>query len=109
MNLQTPFEMNITVQSIHFDADTKLVELIKGKLSKLSLFHDNIISAEVGLKLEHDGTDRENKIVEMKIVVPGRELFAKRRGKIFEEAVSTTAEALRSQLIRTKERLRAAS
>jgi putative sigma-54 modulation protein len=101
--------MNITVQSIHFDADHKLIELIKGRLGKLSLFHDNIISAEVGLKLEHDGGERENKIVEIKLVVPGREVFAKRRGKVFEEAVSTTVEALRSQLIRTKERLRAAS
>jgi putative sigma-54 modulation protein len=101
--------MNITVQSIHFDADVKLIAFIKEKLSKLLLFHDHIISAEVCLRLEHDGQSRENKIVDIRLMVPGRDLYAKRQARIFEEAATATVEALRSQLVRTKERLRAAS
>lgn len=102
-------DMNVTVQSIHFDADVKLTEFIREKLRKLSLFQDNIITAEVCLRLERDGTNNENKVVDIKLGVPGRELFSKRQGKTFEEATTTTVEALRSQLVRTKERLRAAS
>lgn len=101
--------MNINVHSIHFDADIKLVEFIKEKLHKLNQFHDNILSGEVYLRLEHDGENRENKVVEVRLAVPGRELFAKRQGKTFEEAAVNTAEALRSQVERTKERLRNAS
>ncbi len=101
--------MNVTVQSIHFDADVKLTDFIREKLTKLTLFHDNIIAAEVSLKLERDGANMENKIVDIRLTVPGRELFAKRQCRSFEEAAINTVEALRSQLVRTKERLRVAS
>ena len=101
--------MNINVHSIHFDADIKLVEFIKEKIQKLNQFHDNILAADVFLRLEHDGENRENKLVEVRLNVPGRELFAKRQGKSFEEATANTTEALRSQVERTKEKLRNAS
>ena len=101
--------MNVQVHSIHFDADIKLVNFIKERLGKLDQFHDNILGAEVFLKLEHDGQNRENKVVDIRLAVPGREHFAKRQSKTFEEAASATVEALRSQVERTKERLRKAS
>lgn len=101
--------MNINVQSIHFDADVKLLTYLKEKLVKLTQFHDNIVAADVFLRLEHDGENRQNKVVDIRLTVPGREHFAKRQGKTFEEAASTAVEALRSQVERTKERLREAS
>ncbi len=101
--------MNVNVHSIHFDADTKLVTFIKDKLGKLTQFHDSIISAEVFLRLEHDGDNRQNKVVDIRLAVPGREHFAKRQGKSFEEATAGTVEALRTQVERTKERLRSVS
>ncbi len=101
--------MNVNVHSIHFDADTKLVGFIKEKLSKLTQFHDSILSGDVFLRLEHDGEKRENKVVEIRLAIPGSDLFAKRQGKTFEEAAISTVEALRSQVERTKERLRNAS
>ncbi len=100
--------MNVNVQSIHFDADSKLVTFINEKLAKLSQFHDNIIGGDVFLRLEHDGESRENKHVEIRLNVPGSDLFAKRRGRSFEEAVISTVEALRSQVTR-KADLRKAS
>ena len=100
--------MNLNVHSIHFDADIKLVSFIKEKLAKLEQFHDSILSSEVFLRLEHDGENRENKHVEIRLHVPGPDLFAKRRGKSFEEAVISTVEALRSQVTR-KADLRKAS
>lgn len=101
--------MNLNVHSIHFDADGKLVSFIQEKLGKLNQFHDNILSGEVFLRLEHDGEKRENKVVEIRLAVPGREHFAKRHGKSFEEAAIEAVDALRSQVERTKERLRKAS
>ena len=101
--------MNLNVHSIHFDADNKLVTFIQDKLSKLHQFHDNILSGDVFLRLEHDGENRENKVVEIRLAVPGREHFAKRQGKSFEEAAIGAVEALRSQVERAKERLRQAS
>ncbi len=101
--------MNVQVQSIHFDADVKLVEFIKERLNKLDQFHDKIIGAEVFLRLDHDGANRENKVVDIRLTVPGKEHFAKRQGKTFEEAATATVEALRSQVERSKDKVRKAS
>ena len=98
--------MNVNVRSIHFDADIKLVTFIKEKLAKLERFHDRIHSAEVFLRLEHDGENRENKVVEIRLGVPGNDHFAKRQGRTFEEATSEAVEALRSQVERARERPR---
>ena len=95
--------MNVNVRSIHFDADSKLVDFINEKLAKLTLFHDQILGGDVFLRLKHDGESRENKQVEIRLNVPGNDLFAKRKGKTFEEAVISTVEALRSQATRNAE------
>ncbi|MCB9169906.1 MAG: ribosome-associated translation inhibitor RaiA [Flavobacteriales bacterium] len=101
--------MNVNVHSIHFDADVKLQRFVREKLDKLNQYHDRIIDGEVYLRLEHDSQNRENKVVEVRMNIPGKELFAKRQGKSFEEAADQTAEALRRQLLRAKPRLRKAS
>lgn len=101
--------MKLNVQSIHFDADRKLVEFIQEKLQKLTQFTDGIHAAEVFLKLEHDGEARENKVVEVRLGVPGSHLFTKRQGKTFEEATIEAAEALRNQITKGRDRLREAS
>ncbi|MBK7383759.1 MAG: ribosome-associated translation inhibitor RaiA [Flavobacteriales bacterium] len=98
--------MNVIISSLHFDADQKLTDHIKEKISKLNQFHDGIHAAEVILRLEHDGENRENKVVEIKLAVPGVELFAKRNSRTFEEATTDTVEALRNQIQRSKERAR---
>ena len=101
--------MDLNVHSIHFDADIKLTDHIRERLSKLDQFHDRIVSGEVYLRLDRDRQERENKVVEVKLVVPGRELFAKRQSKSFEEAADQVAEARRRQVLKSKPRLRKAS
>ncbi|MFN3875075.1 MAG: HPF/RaiA family ribosome-associated protein [Flavobacteriales bacterium] len=96
--------MKINVQSIHFDADRKLIDFISDKLLKLNQFTDSIHGADVFLRLEKDGENRENKLVEVRLAVPGNDLFAKRQDKTFEEATIAAVEALRSQVERSKAR-----
>ena len=98
--------MQVQVHSIHFDADHKLVSFIKEKLDKLTLFHDQIIGGEVFLRLENSD-NKENKVAEIKLLVPGRDLFARRQCKSFEEATDIAVEALRRQIKKHKEKLRA--
>jgi putative sigma-54 modulation protein len=62
--------MKITVQSIRFNADKKLLDFIQKKADKLDTFHDHIISGEVYLKLENV-EDEANKITEIKLLLPG--------------------------------------
>ncbi len=64
------------MHSIHFKADQKLLTFIQEKLNKLEQFNDKIVSAEVFLRLEND-RDKANKIAEIKLHVPGKDLLQK--------------------------------
>lgn len=93
--------MNIKVHSIHFKADQKLIDFVNEKVNKLQLFFDNIITSEVFLRLDKD-EEGENKIAEIKILIPGKELFAKKQCKSFEEAADLCVDALRTQVKKHK-------
>ena len=95
--------MKVKVHSIHFDADKKLVNFIQTKVDKLDLFYDGIIGGEVFLRLDKS-FNKENKVAEIKLSIPGKELFARRQCKSFEEATDNVVEALRRQVKRHKEK-----
>jgi putative sigma-54 modulation protein len=95
--------MKITVQSIRFNADKKLLEFIQKKVDKLDTFFDHIISGEVYLKLENVD-DEANKITEIKLMLPGHLLFAKEQCKTFEEATDLAVESLRKQIDKYKQK-----
>lgn len=96
--------MEIKIQSIHFDADKKLEAFINEKVAKLNQYHDQITSIEVFLRLDKSESG-DNKIGEIKINVPGKELFAKKQCKSFEEAIDQSVEALRIQIKKYKGKL----
>ena len=95
--------MKITVQSIRFTADKKLLNFIQKKADKLDTFYDHIISGEVYLKLENV-EDEANKITEIKLMLPGVQLFAKEQCKSFEEAADLAMESLRKQIGKHKQK-----
>ena len=97
--------MKIRVQSIHFTADVKLLDFIQKKADKLDQFFDQIISGDVYLRLEKT-EDEANKITEIKLAIPGNDLFAKEQCKSFEEATDKAVESLRRQLEKHKEKVR---
>ena len=97
--------MKIRVQSIHFNADQKLLDFINEKVDKLVHFYDQILGGEVVLKLDK-ASDLQNKIVTIRLQIPGNDLVAKHQCKTFEEATDLGVEALSKQIIRHKEKLR---
>jgi putative sigma-54 modulation protein len=96
--------MNTKIHSIHFDADSKLLDFIDQRIKKLQLFYEDIISSEVFLRLENV-QDMENKIVEIRLEIRGNNVFAKKQSKTFEEATDLTIEALRRQLLKHKTKI----
>lgn len=100
--------MKVTFQSVGFTADSKLIDFIQKKLDKLELFNDRIINGEVYLKLENTSS-RENKITEIKLHIPGHELVVTKKEKSFEAAADLATEALRRQLMKHKDKPRAAA
>ena len=97
--------MKVFTQSVNFNADIELIELVETKVLSLTKFHDKIVDAEVFLKVQKT-SDKENKITEIKINIPGSELIVKRETKTFEEGVNAAVDNLKRQLKRSKEKQR---
>ena len=97
--------MNIQIHSVRFDADTKLLEFVNNKVKKLLQYSDDIIGAEVFLRLDK-AQDAENKITEIKLDIPRNPLFARKQSKTFEEATDTAIDALKKQITKKKKKRR---
>ena len=99
--------MQVKINAVHFTADSKLEAYIEQRLQKLTTFYDKIQGAEVFLKLENEGGPVRDKVVEIKLTVPGAILFAKETDRTFEKAADDVAEDLRTQLVKYKDKIRA--
>ncbi len=97
--------MKVYTQSVNFNADSGLIKFVEKKLGSLVKFHDKIVDAEVFLKVQKT-SDKENKITEIKINIPGNELIIKKVTKTFEEGVSMAVDSLKRQLKKSKEKHR---
>ena len=96
--------MDFRLNTVNFTADEKLVEFIQGKIKKLEMMCDDIIASEIYLKLDKND-ERENKVAEVKLLLPGSELFAKKQCKSFEEAADLVVQALKKQVEKHKAKL----
>lgn len=98
--------MKVNVHAVNFTVDRKLVDFIQERVIKLEKFYDKIVSTDVFLKVEKT-SEKENKIVEVKIHVPGDDFMVKKQCKTFEEAIENSAESLERLLVKRKEKVRA--
>jgi len=98
--------MQIKIQAVNFNIDKDLKEFIEERVSKLSINYDKIIGSEVFLRVEKTAT-KDNKISEIKLMIPGNDLFAKKQSKTFEEATDQAIDALKKQISKRKSRVKA--
>ena len=98
--------MRVSVQSVNFNIDNSLVKHIEKKVNTLEKFHDHILGAEVFLKVQKS-SEKENKFTEVKINLPGKDVVVKKQSKTFEEGTNLVVDALKRQLVKHKEKLRA--
>jgi putative sigma-54 modulation protein len=97
--------MNVKINSVHFKADKKLEAFINEKLEKLHTFFEGVISSEVILKMDNVETP-DNKIAEVRLIIKGYDLFAKKEANTFEAAIDLASDALRKQLVKHKDKVR---
>ncbi len=96
--------MNVQIQTVHFDADSRLLEHVNAKIEKLKTFHDKIIGLEVYLKLDNKSQQIRDKVAEIKVHVPKHSYFVKHQSKTFEESFDLAFDSLVSQVKRQKEK-----
>jgi len=97
--------MEIRIQSIHFDADQKLLDYVEKRVSKVSTFFNHITGVDVYLKFDSAHSQIKDKSVELKVIVPGATIFASETSLQFEEAVDNAVESLKRQLKKHKEKV----
>ena len=97
--------MKMNMQSVNFNADQKLVVFIQNRLDKMETFYDRVVSSDVYLKVANTSA-KENKVVEVKLNVPGDSYLVKKQCRSFEEAVDCACSSLERILIKHKEKMR---
>jgi putative sigma-54 modulation protein len=95
--------MDIIIQSLGFKAGEQLENYIREKLGKLTP-GDHIVRANVTLFL---GPDRAtpNDYCEIRLEVPGNDLFVKESSTDFEQAVDEAVNKLQSMVRKAKEKM----
>jgi putative sigma-54 modulation protein len=96
--------MKVNVHAVNFTVDRKLVNFTNERIHKLEKYYDKIVSSDIFMKVEKT-SEKENKIVEMKVLVPGNEFMVKKQCKTFEEAVEISADSLERLLMKRKEKI----
>jgi putative sigma-54 modulation protein len=96
--------MNVNIQTVHFNADGKLVEYVNRKVIKLNTFHDRIIKVDVFLKLDNVVHTIKDKIAEIRVHVPRHHFFVKCSSKSFEESFDSAFDSLVNQVKKKKDK-----
>ena len=96
--------MNVHIQTLHFDADRKLVDYVTNKVDKLNTFHDRIIKLDIFLKLDNVVHNIKDKIAEIRVHVPRADFFVKATSKSFEVSFDEAFEAVINQIKKKKEK-----
>ena len=99
--------MNVNIQTVHFDADSKLVSYVEKKLYKLHQFHDKITKVDVYLKLDNVVHTIKDKVAEIKVHIPKCDIFVKHSSKSFEESFDGALDSVIVQIKRKKDKLAA--
>jgi putative sigma-54 modulation protein len=89
--------MKIEIQTLDFTPKQDLLDLVNDKVGKLEKFSDRIIECRVVLRVEK-ADKRDNKICELRAVIPGNDLYIKKQFASFEEGVLKVTDAMERQI-----------
>lgn len=89
--------MNIQIQTLDFSPKQDLLDLVNEKVGKLERFSDRIIECRVTLRVEK-ADKRDNKICEVRAVIPGHDIFVSKQYESFEEGVQKVTDIMERQI-----------
>jgi ribosomal subunit interface protein len=89
--------MKIIIQAPDLKLSRKLTDHINKKVESLSRYYDRIVESHVHLKKITTGKP-ENKVCEIKLSIPGNDLFASKNAATFQEAINKTVDTIRRQI-----------
>ncbi len=96
--------MKVIIQTPEFKAKQELLDLVEEKVQKLEKFNERIIDARVTLKIDKSDS-RENKICEIRIGIPGNDLYVGKNAETFEEAIAFATDAMKRQVVESRKKV----
>ena len=96
--------MVINFQTTNFKADIKLREFIESKLLKMEKLYNRVLNATVYLKV-NKASNKQNKVIEIKINLPESQIFVSESDQTFETATDKAMNALTNQMAKVKSRI----
>ena len=96
--------MTVNIQSVHFDADTKLLDHVNRKIAKIGSHYDRIMNVDVFLKLDNVIHQIKDKVAEIRVQIPKHEIFVKQSTKSFEESFDMALDAVLIKIKKLKEK-----
>ncbi len=98
--------MEAIFQFVQLTKSERLQDFTHEKLSKLEKKYDWVLRAEVYLK-KQDGMEPKGFICNIKLSVPGPQIFAESNEESFEAAIAETVSDLERQLSKRKAQMKA--
>lgn len=96
--------MKWDIQTVGFHAQDELIAHTQEKTEGLQKYYDQIVGAEVYLKLVQD-QHKQTKVAEIKLNIPGNDLYAESSSDGFEKSVNESVEKLKGQIRKLKTKL----
>ena len=96
--------MTVNIHAVNFEADSKLLDHVNKKISKLSNHHDRIMKVDVFLKLDNVIHNIKDKVSEIRVTIPRHEIFVKQSSKSFEESFDWALDSILIQIQKVKEK-----
>ncbi|MDR1973596.1 MAG: HPF/RaiA family ribosome-associated protein [Bacteroidales bacterium] len=95
--------METIINTVKFRADQKLVDHINKRTGKIAKVLPQAVSTEVSLKIDREH-EVNNKIVSVRIAIPGNDLFAEKQRDTFEDAFDDSMDAIRKMIEKIKDK-----
>lgn len=95
--------MEKTIEPVNFNASQELIDHVDEIFEKLPKYHDRIVKADIYLKTVQ-GSPTKEKMVEVKVFLPGKEVFVKHAAESFISAAQQTYDKVKYQLTKEKEK-----
>ncbi len=96
--------MKMDLQTVGFTADQTLVDYVTEKTEGLYKYYDKIVGAEVYLKQVQDEKG-ETKVAEIKLNIPGNDIYADSQAEKFEGAINSSVEKIKAQIRKLKTKM----
>ncbi len=93
--------MKIKIQSIAFNSKQELKDFVYEKVNTLVRFYRKIIGSEIYMKIDNSHP-MVNKVCQIRLAIPGYDLWASARSETFEQATLKVIKALKKQIPKLK-------